>query len=334
LFIREDTLDDILQVLFEHFLKKERVYISTSKGKIASEEFGVLIELTNPRARLSRSEIKGTIFSCLGELCWYLSGSKSLEHMMYYIPRYSDSSDDGETVHGAYGPRLLNMHGKYNQLENVIKLIQRKATSRRAVIQLLDASDIDESRDFKDIPCTTTIQLLVRNKKLEMMVHMRSNDIYLGLSHDIFCFTMIQEIIANRLNIEVGSYKHSVGSLHLYERDIQRVKDCVGEGWHSTKYMAAMPKESTTNMVNAFLSYEETIRLYGHYDQNIEDNMPPYWKDLMLMSRAFSIFKRDESIKELDVIKTQLIDKNYEIYIEKLVHKLKQKNSRKESSVE
>ena len=54
---------------------------------------------------------------------------------------------------------------------------------------------------------------------------MRSNDAFLGLPHDVFCFTMLQEIVARTLSIEVGNYKHVVGSLHLYEQRMRARDD-------------------------------------------------------------------------------------------------------------
>ena len=72
------VLDDILNEVYSHLLGQEVGGLKGTRGD-GSEEIGVLIELTNPRARLSSSENRGRIFSALGELCWYLSGSESLK---------------------------------------------------------------------------------------------------------------------------------------------------------------------------------------------------------------------------------------------------------------
>src|SRR5690606_23406544 len=149
---------------------------------------------------------------CLGELAWYLAGSNSLEFIEYYIPAYEKSSDDKKTIHGAYGPRLVGK-GEKDQLKNVIKILKKKPSSRQAVIQLFDAADILE--DHLDIPCTCTLQFLIRGGKLHMFTSMRSNDVFLGLPHDIFAFTIIQEIMARSLGCDLGDYKHFVCSLHL-----------------------------------------------------------------------------------------------------------------------
>jgi thymidylate synthase len=151
-----ETLDELLRIVLTHFLHRQDLTpINPRKGS-AKEEFGVLLELKNPRARLSRTEIKGTPFSCLGELSWYLSGSNSLAHMQYYIDRYDEFSDDGETIHGAYGPRLKNMHGEFNQIENIIQFLRDHSDSRRAVIQIYDASDL--VHDGKDVPLFSSLR--------------------------------------------------------------------------------------------------------------------------------------------------------------------------------
>jgi thymidylate synthase len=60
-----NTLDDLLLKVFQNILDSgERV--KASKGW-NTELSGIVLELSNPLARLSRTETKGTAFSCLGE---------------------------------------------------------------------------------------------------------------------------------------------------------------------------------------------------------------------------------------------------------------------------
>ena len=80
-----------------------------------------------------------------------------------------------------------------NQIRNVVDLLRRKPGSRQAIVQIVDRRDIPDK--VEDIPCTCVLQFLGRHGKLDMVTYMRSNDAFLGLPHDIFCFTMLQEII-------------------------------------------------------------------------------------------------------------------------------------------
>src|SRR4051812_34726189 len=102
-YMTATTLDDLLRAAVETIIKKGR-RIRPSKGP-AREITGVVLKLSKPRARLSRTERKGTLFSCLGETLWYLAGSNRLAFIQHYLRHYSTFSDDGVTLYGAYGPR-------------------------------------------------------------------------------------------------------------------------------------------------------------------------------------------------------------------------------------
>ncbi len=131
------TLDDVMRRVIEELLSHGEP-IQSSKGP-NRELTGVLLELTNPRSRLSRTETRGKPFSCLGELCWYLEKSDDVDFISYYLSRYRDLAE-GSSLWGAYGPRLFG--GDIDQVANVIDLLRRKPGSRQAVIQLFNASDI------------------------------------------------------------------------------------------------------------------------------------------------------------------------------------------------
>ena len=70
------------------------------------------------------------------------------------------------------------------------------------MIQLFNAEDI--SSEHKEVPCTTTMQFFQRDGRLHMAATLRSNDAYKGVPHDVFCFTMLQEMIACQLGVELG----------------------------------------------------------------------------------------------------------------------------------
>jgi thymidylate synthase len=131
MFISQETLDDLLREVFRKILNAG-THVKPSKGW-NRELSGVLLELRQPTARLSRTETKGTVFSTLGESLWYLAKTNKLDFIAYYIPRYRKFSDDGRTLYGAYGPRLFAMRGGVNQIRNVVNLLKRKPNSRQAV---------------------------------------------------------------------------------------------------------------------------------------------------------------------------------------------------------
>src|ERR1043166_3601846 len=122
--ITEGTIDDLLNTVFSTLLDSGR-QIHPTRGP-ALEVTAVLLQLTNPRARLSLTETKGRLFSCLGELLWYLAATDDLGFITYYLSRYQNDSEDNRTIYGAYGPRLFAIHGSgTNQIKNVLSLLKK-----------------------------------------------------------------------------------------------------------------------------------------------------------------------------------------------------------------
>lgn len=310
MYIKAKTLDDLLNAVFRKLLKS-KIHVESTKGH-STEITGVLLELANPSTRLSRTEVKGKLFSCLGELLWYLSGANDLDFIQYYISLYEESSDDGQTIYGAYGPRLFNMRGEHNQFQNVINLLRKKPSSRQAVIQLFDASDIEEHHN--DVPCTCSLQFLIRKNRLHMFTSMRSNDAFLGLPHDVFAFTMMQEIMARTLDVELGVYKHAVGSMHLYEKDADKAKQYLDEGWQSTICMPKMPNGDPWISIKKLLIVESKIR-HGDVINPNELELEDYWADLARLLQVFRVYREGGDDKEIVRIEGEMSSDIYKVYI-------------------
>lgn len=311
MYIKEESLDDILYSVYSKLLKKQGKVVAT-KGSF-KEITGALLHLKRPRARLSRAEGKGKLFSCLGELAWYLSGSNELKFITSYIPLYVESSDDGKTVYGGYGPRIAGP-GNKNQLKSIIKILSDKSSSRQAVIQLFDAKDI--LKPHKDIPCTCTLQFLIRNKKLHMFTSMRSNDVYLGLPHDVFAFTMIQEILARSLGCQLGEYKHYVSSLHLYEKNFESAEAYINSGYQQLIEMPEMPSGDPWPSIETLLTLEEKIRASESINLS-NTEIDPYWLDLIRILQFFHLTKSQENTHLVEPILLAMSSSVYSAYLEK-----------------
>jgi thymidylate synthase len=174
--------------------------------------------LLNPRRKLS------PVYAC-AEVLWYLTCTKSIEMINAYAPQYVKFAEDGE-AHGAYGHRIF--HG-INQLDYVIRLLKADPDSRQAVLAIWNKLDLVGSyqKAHKDVPCTLTLQFLVRERKLNLIATMRSNDAWLGLPYDIFAFTCIQRLVADALGIDCGVYVHQAGSEHLYEKNWRAAREAI-----------------------------------------------------------------------------------------------------------
>lgn len=312
MYIRADSLDDLLAKVYRQLLARGS-RIEPTKGA-AREIYGVLLKLSTPRLRLSRTESRGILFSCLGELLWILAGSNALDFIEYYIADYKKCSDDMQTIFGAYGPRMFGKRPN-DQLARVISSLKSKPDSRQAVVQLFDRRDTLEYH--RDIPCTCTLQFVIRDRRLHMLTSMRSNDAWLGLPHDVFAFTMIQELVARSLGVQLGEYRHSVGSLHLYDRDEKKAIRYLDEGWQLGRPMPPMPQGDPWSSVRTLLDFEEVVRNGDASVMDPRDYMEPYWADLATLLAIYKAGKATGNQNEIKRLKRRLNDDVYAMYINK-----------------
>lgn len=95
---------------------------------------------------------------------------------------------------------------------------------------------------------------------------MRSNDIFLGFPYDIFNFTMWQEYVSCKLNIDIGTYTHIANSLHFYEKYREKIiKASIVEEVKENE-MEKMPKEDLETQLSLLYKIEEKIRNKQEYD--------------------------------------------------------------------
>lgn len=179
------------------------------------EVIGSATTLVDPTACVIYNSTRKCNLGYLGaELAWYLSGTDKLDNLRLYAPSYDQFSDDGgRTANGAYGARGLGLF----ELQALAERITTNPTSRQHLIPLWRAGD--QGSNSKDVPCTVSLQFLVRHNTLDLVVYMRSNDLFKGFLYDVPAFCMILQLVCGLTGYAVGHYHHHVGSLHAYAKD-------------------------------------------------------------------------------------------------------------------
>ena len=106
-----------------------------------------------------------------------------------------------------------------NQLDYVVDALAEAPHTRRAQISLWKAW---EDAGIEDPACLQRMWFRVFGDRLVMACHMRSNDAFKAAYMNMFAFTDLQRVVAERLSerldreIEVGQYNHIVDSFHIY----------------------------------------------------------------------------------------------------------------------
>lgn len=145
---------------------------------------------------------------------WYLKGNPNAHDIAQRAKIWYNMMDEDGNVNSNYGYQW----NRNNQLEKVIEIL-KKGENRKASISLYDGKEIDIYT--KDTVCTYAVAFTRINNLLNMSVLLRSNDLFWGYGVDTYCFSKLQELVANRIGLEVGTYFHFAVNLHLYPRHFE-----------------------------------------------------------------------------------------------------------------
>jgi thymidylate synthase len=113
-----------------------------------------------------------------------------------------------------------NRLNQYDQIQRVIRILQKDQGSRHGIITIWYPEDIVKSSDFEflqRVPCSIYYQLMIRKGKLDIIYNMRSSDFATHFKNDIWLADEMRKYIAKELNIETGIYYMNIGSLHIYK---------------------------------------------------------------------------------------------------------------------
>jgi len=199
---------------------------STRNGKVLSYHAPVIVEFTHPRERVHFCPVRDAnpFFHCM-EAMWMLAGHNDVDWPAHFASNIANYSDNGKTLHGAYGHRWFKMFG--DQVHILIDHLKHFPNTRRAVLQMWGADqDLQRVESSKDVPCNTHIYFRPHDGMLDMTVCNRSNDLVWGLfGANAVHMSVLHEYVAAFSGYRVGSYFQMTNNLHVYEQHFDLVKN-------------------------------------------------------------------------------------------------------------
>ena len=159
------------------------------------------------------------------EIKWYESG------LLNYTDAPSkkiwpDIADATGKIQSNYGYLILHKLNQYTSTTETpfnltLSLLKRDKFTRQAILHYnLPEHYINQ----RDIPCTISTQILIRDNLIHFIVFQRSCDLRHGLIYDLpwHCHLMtkyVDELKSTYQGISTGNLSITFGSLHIYEND-------------------------------------------------------------------------------------------------------------------
>lgn len=175
--------------------------------------------------------------SVAAELAGFLEGTTSAKRMRelgtkiwdananagyWQSNKYCNGPDDMGRVYGAQWRSWTNFYDwNIDQLAAAVKLITNDPTSRRIMVS---AWNPGEQKQMCLPPCHYAFQFYVSNDgHLDILVHMRSVDMFLGMPFDIASYALLLHIVANQTNKVPRMLKMTFGDTHIYKNHQNQV---------------------------------------------------------------------------------------------------------------
>ncbi len=163
--------------------------------------------------------------SLLHEVLWYLSGENHIRNLRKHTKiwdAWADESGNLETAYGYYWRHfpsaVKDENGNWkvtevDQIKYVIDEIKRNPNSRRLVVSAWEPGNATKS---KLPPCHYSFVFNVNDGKLNCHLTQRSGDIALGIPFNLAAYSLLTQVIAQQVNLELGEFAHTIVDAHIY----------------------------------------------------------------------------------------------------------------------
>ena len=100
-----------------------------------------------------------------------------------------------------------------DQIQYVLDEINRNPNSRRLVVSAWEPGNATTS---KLPPCHYTFVFNVNDGKLNCHLTQRSGDIALGIPFNLAAYSLLTQVIAQQVGLQLGEFAHTIIDAHIY----------------------------------------------------------------------------------------------------------------------
>ena len=190
---------------------------------------------------------KLNIKTSLSEMLWMIEGSgdeRRLAELRYGKPRselvgkntvwtenlnasyWADKATEEGDLGRVYGVQVRDWRGPdgaaHDQLERVVYSLKNDADSRRHLVLLWNPAELDQ---MCLPPCHMLWHFSVTNGRLDMLLYMRSNDLFLGSPANLSEYALLIHMMAQVCGLTAGYLIYTIGDAHIYSNHFDAVDE-------------------------------------------------------------------------------------------------------------
>ena len=194
--------------------------------------------------------------SSFKEVQWLLEGRTNTKWLNERGVKIWDQwADENGDLGPVYGKQLIDFNG-VNQIKNLIQDIKSDRLSRRNLYLMWNPAEI---KDMKLPPCHYAFQLVGYKNRLDLVVSMRSLDLFIGLPYDMLMYSIILSSICKEIGLRVGEVVINAADCHIYEDHVSSASI------YANRKKGRLPVLKNVSTFTDF-SYEE-IKIEGYEPQ-------------------------------------------------------------------
>jgi len=219
--------------------------------------------------------------SLLHEVLWYLSGENHIRNLRQHTKiwdAWADEDGNLETAYGYYWRHFPSAQKDKNghwqikevdQIQYVIDEIMRNPSSRRLVVSAWEPGNATTS---KLPPCHYSFVFNVNSGKLNCHLTQRSGDIALGIPFNLAAYSLLTQVIAQQVGLELGEFAHTIIDAHIYiapeGSETEKYDHLIGLKEQLTREPLALPRLKIKSKPLYELCFEDFELInYRHHDK-------------------------------------------------------------------
>jgi thymidylate synthase len=203
-------------------LRKEFPAVTTKKlaWRAVVGELLWMLEGSSDERRLAEITFEKPRSELIGKTTIWTANADNQAKNLGYIN--NDLEKDLGPVYGHQWRTWDAQIGYVDQIAEVLDQLYYDPYSRRHIVSAWNA---DRVNVMALPPCHTLFQFHVQDGELSCQLYQRSVDAPLGLPFNIASYSLLTHMFAQILGFKVGEFIHTSGDLHIYQNQIEGVKE-------------------------------------------------------------------------------------------------------------